>query len=296
MRQFSQFEDTPSRASQAALAVERARAQFRFIRNTVVIVILAILGLIVAFRSPVEVEAGTRYVVKSFGRTTGVVLEPGLHFIAPWQSGTRLRVQLMEIKETMDTPTSSGLPVSLESSSWVGLDPSPQSLIKFVNDIGASGFENLVTSAKRSATRNVIAGFSYEDLYSSNRTVASDKIFTEVKDVLAPKGIIVDRVLLRGVVPPQTTRDALEKKAAAQQAAEAMTYTIDKEQQEITRKTKEAEGISKANREISSSLTPEYLQWYYIKALEGLAHSTNTTFVIVPYDQKLTPMLNVNHK
>lgn len=296
MSRYSDYTDPATRAQQAQLQVERANAQFRFVRNIAVIVILAILGLIVGFRSLVEVEAGTRYVVKSFGRTTGEVLEPGLHIIAPWQSGTRLRVQLMEIKETMETPTSSGLPVTVESSLWVGLDPTAASLVKFVNDIGPSGFESLITSAKRNVTRNVIAGYTYEDLYSSNRMVANDKIFAEVKTVLAAKGIVVDRVLLRGVSPPQTTRDALEKKAAAQQAAEAMTYTIDKERQEIDRKEKEADGIAKANNKISSSLTPEYLQWYYIKAIEGLAHSTNTTFVIVPYDQKLTPMLNINHK
>lgn len=292
-RAYGGFDET-SRQQQAQLQVERVNAQFRFFRNIVVIVVLAILGLIVGFRSLVEVEAGTRYVVKSFGRTTGEVLDPGLHIIAPWQSGVRLRVQLVEVKETMETPTSSGLPVTVESSLWVGLDPSSTALVKFVNDIGPGGFESLITSAKRNVTRNVIAGYTYEDLYSSNRMVANDKIFSEVKTVLAAKGIIVDRVLLRGVSPPQTTRDALEKKAAAQQASEAMTYTIDKERQEIERKEKEADGIAKANDKISKSLTPEYLQWYYIKALESLAHSTNTTFVIVPYDQKLTPMLNIN--
>lgn len=296
MSRYSDYEDSRLTPQQAQLRVEQARSQFRFVRNIALIVVLAIFGLIVGFRSLVEVEAGTRYVVKSFGRTTGEVLDPGLHVIAPWQSGVRLRVQLMEVKETMDTPTSSGLPVSLESSLWVGLDPTAQSLVKFVNDIGPGGFESFVTSAKRSVTRNVIAEYSYEDLYSSNRMAANDKIFAEVRTILASKGIVVDRVLLRGISPPQTTREALEKKAAAQQASEAMQYTIDKERQEIERKEKEAQGIAKANNEISKSLTPEYLQWYYIKALEGLAHSTNTTFVIVPYDQKLTPMLNINHK
>jgi len=276
------------------LQAAAAQQTFRTIRNVAVLVLLGLFVLFFALRCPVQVEAGTRYVVKSFGRTTGAVLEPGIHIIAPWQSGVRLNVQLTEIKEAMDTPTSSGLPVTLESSSWVALDPSTASLVKFVNEIGPGGFESLVTSAKRSATRNVIAGYTYEDLYSSNRAAASDKIFAEVKTMLAPKGIIVDRVLLRGAIPPPSTREALEKKAAAQQASEAMTYTIDKERQEIERKEKEAQGIAKANNEIAKSLTPEYLQWYYIKAIEGLAHSTNTTFLVLPYDSKLTPMLNVN--
>lgn len=273
---------------------EAGRAQFVFIRKIIVLIVVAILALVVMFRSFVEVDAGQRYVVKSFGRTTGEVLEPGLHFIAPWQNGVRLPVQLFEVKETMETPTSTGLSVTLESSSWVSLDPSPAALTKFVNDVGAANFDNIVASAKRSVTRDTIAEYTYEDLYSTNRALAGTRILKGVRELLAPKGIIVDRVLLRGVTPPRGISEAQERKAAAQQASEAMQYTISKETQEIQRKEKEADGIAKANERISKSLTPEYLQWYYIKALEGLAHSTNTTFVIVPYDQKLTPMLNIN--
>ena len=269
------------------------REQFNFIRNVVISVILGLIVVFCAVRCPVSVDAGTRYVVTSFGRTTGEVLEPGLHFIAPWQSGIGLRVQLFEVKETMETPTKTGLPVTLESSSWVSLNPLPASLVKFVNEIGAANFDNLVGSAKRNVTRDTIAEFTYEDLYSTNRALAAQHILTGVQSLLAPKGIMVDRVLLRGVTPPKAIVEAQERKAAAQQASEAMQYTIAKEQQEIQRKEMEAQGIAKANNEISKSLTTEYLQWYYIKALENLAHSTNTTFVIVPYDQKLTPMLNL---
>lgn len=272
------------------LLVERARR----VRNIVVLVLLGILALILFFRCPVSVDAGTRYVVTTFGRTTGDVLSPGLHFIAPWQSGVRLKVQLFEVKESMDTPTSTGLPVTLESSAWVSLDPLPSALVKFVNEIGAANFHDLVASAKRNVTREVIAEYTYEDLYSTNRIAAGTKILSGVQGILAAKGILVDRILLRGVIPPKSTLDAQERKASAQQASEAMTFTIAKEQQEILRKEKEAEGIAKANLKISDSLTPSYLQWYYIKALESLAHSTNTTFVIVPYDQKLIPMLDLN--
>lgn len=293
-RHFSTFEE--QQRFNETVRAKSEREAFRTARNVAILILLGIFGLIALFRAPVSVEAGTRYVVTQFGATTGRVLEPGLHFIAPWQSGVRLRVQLFEVKETMETPTSKGLPVTLESSAWVALDPSPTALIKFVNEVGAANFDGLVSSANRNVVREVVAEFTYEDLYSTNRATAGARILSGVQSILSPKGVIVDRVLLRGMTPPRSTQEAQERKAAAQLAAEAMQFTIEKETLEILRKEKEAEGIAKANHEISKSLSSEYLQWYYIKALEGLAHSTNTTFIVVPYDQKLTPMLNINQK
>ena len=269
-------------------------SSYRFTRNISILGVIALFALVCLIRCPVEVDAGSRYVVTSFGKTTGAVLEPGLHFIAPWQSGVRLSVLLAEVKETMKVPTSGGLMVSMDSSSWVALDPSPLSLVKFVNEIGAANYETIVASAKRNVLRDTVASYTYEQLYSSNRVEIGAKVLDNIRAVLGPKGITVDRVLLRDLTPPDSVLAAQERKVAAQQAAETMQYVIAKETQGIEQKKKEAEGIAGANREIANSLSPEYLQWYYVKAIEGLAHSTNTTFVIVPFDQKLVPMLNLN--
>ena len=131
----------------------------------------------------------------------------------------------------------------------------------------------------------------YEDLYSSKREVITSKIFTNLVAMVEPKGLIVEKVLLRNIDPPRSIKEATEKKIAAQQAAEAMTFVLAREKSDADRKVIEAEGIAAANQKISHSLTPEYLQWYYVKAIEGLAHSTNTTFFIAPFDSKLVPQL-----
>ena len=43
-----------------------------------------------------------------------------------------------------------------------------------------------------------------------------------------------------------------------------------------------------------SQLTPQYLQFTYIQALKSIVTSPNTSTVILPFDQNLTPLLNVN--
>ena len=73
-----------------------------------------------------------------------------------------------------------------------------------------------------------------------------------------------------------------------------MVYVLQKEKQEAERKQVEARGVSEAQKIISSSISPQYLQWKYIEALKELMTSKNNTIVITPYDQKLTPLLNLN--
>ena len=48
----------------------------------------------------------------------------------------------------------------------------------------------------------------------------------------------------------------------------------------------EAEGVSDAQQIIRTTLDPMFLQYKALKAIEGLAGSTNTTFVITPYSDR----------
>jgi prohibitin 1 len=58
----------------------------------------------------------------------------------------------------------------------------------------------------------------------------------------------------------------------------------------------EASGIAEAQKIISNTINSQYLQWKYIEALKDLMNSKNNTIVITPFDQKLTPLINLNQK
>jgi hypothetical protein len=42
-----------------------------------------------------------------------------------------------------------------------------------------------------------------------------------------------------------------------------------------------------------AQLTPAYLQFTYIQALKALVNSPNNSTIILPFDQALTPLINV---
>lgn len=148
----------------------------------------------------------------------------------------------------------------------------------------------------RNITRDVVAGYSSEDLYGPNRPKIGAEIESKLRDVYGKRGIELESVLLRDVKLPLEVTTAIEQKIKAKQQAEQMEYVLDKERSEAQRKEIEAGGIAAAQEIISKSLTQEYLQWKYIESTKELINSPNSTFVIMPYDTKLIPMLPLEHK
>jgi len=92
---------------------------------------------------------------------------------------------------------------------------------------------------------------------------------------------------------PEKVRTAIDEKIAAEQRAQQMVYVLQKEKQEAERKRVEAQGVSDAQRIVSQTITPQYLQWNYIQAIKDLVNSPNHSFIVAPYDQKLLPLLNL---
>lgn len=103
-------------------------------------------------------------------------------------------------------------------------------------------------------------------------------------------------MLLRNVELPLKVREAIDEKIAAERELSRWCMFCRKEKQEAERKAVEAQGVAEAQRIINSTISNSYLQWKYIETLKELVNSPNNSFVIAPYDQKLTPMLNFNQK
>jgi regulator of protease activity HflC (stomatin/prohibitin superfamily) len=138
--------------------------------------------------------------------------------------------------------------------------------------------------------------FTATDIYSSKRDDFISEITKNLEKSFAGKGILLEKILLRNVELPARVKEAIDEKIAAEQRAQQMVYTLQKEKQEAERKKVEAGGIADAQKIISNTINPQYLQWKYIEALKELMNSKNNTIVITPYDQKLTPLLNLNQK
>lgn len=205
----------------------------------------------------------------------------GIHVKLPWIEISMYNVKTQDYTmsimpgegekehgDTVRTVTSEGLYVDLDLTVLYRLNPTQADAIR--RTLGRDGEyqEIIVRPAIRSVIREVVSRFEAADIYGDGRKAVQDQIFTELEEMLLPRGLITESVLLRDVGLPKQITDAIEAKKQAEQEAMRMEYVIQKEQLEKQRKLIEAEGISAANREISGSLTTQYLTWYWITNLE----------------------------
>ncbi len=278
-----------------------ARAVLRRVR-TGAIVAVALLLLISFFRIVPPGHAGVPVLLGRVQRQ----LSSGLSLVVPI-----VNVVLMDVRtnaytmssiqdegqlkgdDAIEALASDGLTVELDVTVWYRLDVAQASWV--YQNVGPDYTAKIVRPSIRTALRDAASRFSASELYSSGgRTVYTAAVDSLLDEAFSGKGVIRERVLLRRVKLPDIVMSAIEQKLAEEQNAQKMQFTLEKERKEAERKAVEATGIATANRTIAGSLTNSYLTWYYVEMLRNVANSQNNTFVILPFDQKLTPLLNVN--
>ncbi|MGB3019026.1 MAG: prohibitin family protein [Ignavibacteria bacterium] len=259
----------------------------------------------------VQIGPGEVGVQILFGKVQDGILRSGLNFINPLMEVQKLDIKTqaytmsgandMDVSATetkksdpIQTLSSDGLTLILDVTVWYRLsaDDAPNIL----RTIGSDYESKIVLPAIRTAIRDVAVNYVATDIYSSKRNDYVNAITKRLEESFLGRGLILEKVLLRNVELPQKVREAIDEKIAAEQRAQQMVYVLQKEKQEAERKTVEAQGVAEAQKIINSTISNSYLQWKYIETLKELVNSPNNSFVIAPYDQKLTPLLNFNQK
>lgn len=263
-------------------------------KNIIVAGLIGTTALITGVTSCTRVPAGNVAVIDTFGSVNEKELESGLHFINPFSRAVKMETRTLEAKETLNVPTKEGLMAHLDISVLYKIDPTKANEI--YSKLGVDYKDVVLIPTLRNVGRDVVANYNSDDLYGANRSKISSDITKELTKVYSGRGILLENVLLRDVKLPEEVTNAINKKISAKQEAEQMEYTLQKETQEAERKKIEAGGIADAQKIIAKGLTQEYLQWKYITSLQELAKSPNNTFIITPYDQKLTPLISVQGK
>jgi regulator of protease activity HflC (stomatin/prohibitin superfamily) len=275
------------------------------LRRPVGLVAIALAFVVVALGSFVTVDAGQLGVKVFFGRVESDVLENGFHVINPltevvmmdgrtqaYTMSGKINEGQVQGDDAISVLSGDGLTLKLEVTVQYHLTPStaPKVYKSLANDY----VERVVRPETRAALRDAAVGFQATDLYSVRRGEFVNTVKEKLTRAFNTRGIALENVLLRDVVLPDKVRAAIDEKIAAEQEAQKMQYVLQREKQEAERKRVEAAGISDAQTIIAGSLTNQYLQYNYISTLRELVKSNNATFVITPFDQKLTPMLNLN--
>ena len=249
------------------------------------VVLVAFLALLTCISI---VPAGHVGIQDTYGSVSDMELQPGISIKSPFTAVYPITVKTVELKETAKTPTNEGLMVGLDMSLLYKVDP--LKAVQIYNTIGPSYQDVVIVPTLRSATREVTSKYEAKALYGGNqRDLLAQEIQNKIVDVLADRGIIVESILLREIDIPEEVKNAIEAKLKAEQEAEQMQFVIQKETLEADRKAIEAEGIKKAQGIIAESLTPEYLQWYWLQKLND-----NPNVVYVATESGLPLFRNVD--
>lgn len=253
------------------------------------IIITTIIGLVLGvIVSMVRVvPAGYVGVVDVFGSVSPRPLASGINFVNPLARVITFSVRTQEDKETMSVPSKEGLNISLDVSVLYKLDPSRA--VDVYKTVGPSYQNVILLPQYRAAARGVTVAHEAKALYTSEREMLAQAIDDSLKSLIADRGIIVERVLLRAITLPVTVSAAIEQKLKAEQEAERMKFILQRETQEAERKRIEAGGIRDAQEIIAQSLSAEYLHYLWINTLN---ENPNVIYVATEANMPLFRAIN----
>ncbi|MBL7851040.1 MAG: prohibitin family protein [Cyclobacteriaceae bacterium] len=221
------------------------------------------------------------------------VITPGFHTKAPWNEVIVYEVAEMTSDETMDINDKNGLPIHVDVT--VRYFPMHDK-IGYIHEKFTRDYPNrLVIPEMRSMTRQVLARYTAEEIYSTKRAEVENSVITETEKVLNANYVNTTAVLIRSIKLPDQIRIAIENKLQQQQEALAYQFRLDKEKSEAERKRIAAEGESRANNIINNSLSDKLLKMRGIEATLELAKSPNTKVVVIGSSKDGLPMILGNN-
>lgn len=262
----------------------------RSLLGGVAVIIGGLFLAILVFASIAQIDAGHVGVLTLFGKVQPDVLDAGIHLVNPLAVKHQLSVRTVELKESASVPSSEGLMMGLDASLLFRVNR--DKAVSVYKDLGDRYVANILEPTFRSAMREATASHTANALYSGEqRNKVGNEIFTQMEKEMAPRGIIIERVLLRDVQLPPTLRNAIEAKQQAEQESLAMSFRLQKERQEADRKRIEAEGIRDFQRTVAQGINQQLLTWKGIEATEKLADSKNSKVVIIGSGKEGLPLI-----
>ena len=273
----------------------------RYLPSIVIYLMLVTLVAVVLFPyAAVTVPSGHVGVLwKRFGG--GTVLDPrqvrdeGLHLFFPWNELFLYDLRLQSITETYNAITSDGVSLSATMNIRFRLQRAAAPVLH--QAIGPNYLQLLVRPGIGSLTREVMAQYTAEQVYSTARQEIQDKIRSLAQDRLSEKmmeregeepyrvslsdTVILYDTLVHGIELPALVVNAINRKIEQYYISEEYKFRVERERRESERKKIEAEGIRGFQRVVSQGISDSYLRWRGIEATLQLSQSTNSKVVII---------------
>ncbi|MFJ6630739.1 prohibitin family protein [Streptomyces sp. NPDC091376] len=198
----------------------------------------------------------------AFGKV-GTPMTSGMHVKSPFTNVTTFSTRPVDLnlsdKDVVEVRSVQGGVMYAELTvKWAVTPSKAVELYKLAGSEDAIQ-QRLVYPDSREIVRNVFARYTSEQGYASDREKINTEIGRLIKERLAPRGIDVTTVNLRNVKPSDRLQDQIDRKIQQQQATERATEAARTATAEAERRRIEAEGIARANKILSNSLTDKVL-------------------------------------
>jgi regulator of protease activity HflC (stomatin/prohibitin superfamily) len=204
-------------------------------------------------------------------------------------------LRLQSITQTYNAISSDG--VSLNATMNVRFRLQRDAVPILHQAIGPNYVDLLAKPGIGSLTREVMAQYTAEQVYSTARQEIQDKIRSLAEDRLSEKmmeregeeayrvsmrdTVVLFDTLVYGIGLPELVVNAINRKTEQYYISEEYKFRIEREKRESERKKIEAEGIHEFQQIVTQGISDSYLAWRGIEATLQLAQSTNSKVVII---------------
>jgi prohibitin 1 len=245
--------------------------------------------ILASFSSCTVIRPGEVGVKSTLGKLKERTFDPGLVAYNPFVTRIlKLPTRTVNREVRLNLPSKEGLNINSEISILYHVEPgmAPQ----VVAEVGPNYEEVMILSVFRSAAADVCSRFLAKDMHSGRRAEIETAMQHHMDSLLAPRGFVIESVLLKSIQLPPGLYTAIENKLEAEQQAQRMEFELQRERMEAQRQAIKAQGVRDAQKILSEGLSPTIIQWRSLEVLENLSSSPNAKVIIT--DGKAPVLLN----
>ncbi len=271
-----------------------------------------VLALGLSLSSCAVIRQGEVGVKRKLGRINDAPLMEGPRVYNPFTSTIlRVPVRTVNLEVRLPLPSKEGLTINSEISILYRVKPASAPLL--IQEVGKRYEMEMIMPVFRSAAADVTARFLAKDMHSGARAVIEDQIAERMNEILTPRGLEIENVLMKSIQLPAGLSQAIEEVLQAEQDAQRMEFIKKREEADAERriiqargerdaqvlaaeaKAKqieieaqgranaikvEAEAQAQANAQLQESISPEILRYRAIEAFQFISNSPNSKLII----------------
>ena len=235
-------------------------------------------------------EGGVLYKRFSGGTVVDELYGEGLHVIFPWNMMAVYNLRVQNELHHLDVLTKEGLKITLKMA--IRFHPDRNMVGVLHKFVGQDYFKVVVLPEIEATVRSYVVEDDLTNVYATLATKSTfQQAVNEAIGRVSKKFVTVDEVMVTDIVLPKEVDSAIQEKLKQQQLVFAYDFRILTEEKEAERKRVEAEGISRYNTIVNSSLSSDVLLWKGIEATKDIAKSDNSKVILIGPDRKSLPII-----